>query len=109
MRRLQQHLRSAFFVCEPHTDPTMMEVIFFQLLADGSCAPMPHSGFCFVAREALLRVPLVLRARRCSACRWPSPRSALRRRMAGVAREALLRMPLAVATKRAAQAHETWD
>jgi hypothetical protein len=26
-------------------------------------------------------VPLVLRARRCSACRWPSPRSALRRRM----------------------------
>lgn len=59
---LVQHLRSAFFtagstkpdfVCDLHTDPTMLEVIFFfQQLADGSYAPMPSSEGFFVVPGA---------------------------------------------------------
>ena len=88
MRRLQQHLRSAFFtagstteldfVCDPHKDPIVMEVSRW-----------------FMRAHAAQRLLL------CCA-RGAAPHAA------GVAREALLRMPLAVATKRAAQAHETW-
>jgi hypothetical protein len=147
---LVQHLRSAFFtagsttkpdfVCDPHTDPTMLEVIFFfQQLADGSYAPMPSSEGFFVVPGAGLCFALGASPRGCailqqassthftvSAAGIRSPsngasaesRAELAAHAAGaasmrigvcfVAREALLRMPLAVAAKRAAHARETW-